>query len=253
MTRLNHLLSKTLLHYFWEEFQVRYRFKYVLPRITETELEGIRLDLSSLSLKCRNRILMGIYEAHERRLCEEFLQADDSVVELGAGIGFIGLVCQKKIGIKQYSSFEADPGTLQILHSNYRLNGLQAAAWNLALGPQDGFLKLDVTSDFWEHSVIDPTHARPESAALTVPSASLESILQRAAPESNALVIDVEGAERFLDPIRIPARIDKLIMELHPKVLGSEATYALIASLIKSGFYVAREEDSTFVFLRRKL
>ncbi len=48
------LFSKTLLHHFIEEFKLRYRFKYILPKLTEIELEGLRLDVSTLSSKIRS-------------------------------------------------------------------------------------------------------------------------------------------------------------------------------------------------------
>jgi FkbM family methyltransferase len=252
MSRLKFLWNKTLLHYFWEEFQVRFRFKYVLPKKTETVLDDIRLDLSSLSLKVRNRILMGIYEAHEKRLCEEFLNSEDAVLEIGGAIGFIGLVCQKRIGIHQYFVFEANPGTLEVLRRNYQLNGLHPTAWNLALGPSDGTLDLDVASDFWENSVVRAPEARQSAQAIRVPSASFRTLLDRVGQRVNVLIIDVEGAEQFIDLDQIPREVNKIIMEIHPQVLGPEKTYDLISGLIQRGFYVAREESGTFAFLKRQ-
>jgi len=61
----------------------------------------------------------------------------------GGAIGFIGLFCQKRIGIQQYFAFEANPETLGILRRNYELNTLTPAAWNLALARCDGPLDLE--------------------------------------------------------------------------------------------------------------
>src|SRR5262245_16995977 len=88
MKKLKFLFDKTLLAWLWSEFQLRWRFKFVLPKVTEVTLDGVRLDLSPLSLKVRNRILLGMYEAHEKQLCQEFLTPNDSVLELGGAIGF---------------------------------------------------------------------------------------------------------------------------------------------------------------------
>jgi FkbM family methyltransferase len=252
MNRLELLYSKSLLHYLWQEFLLRYRFKFILPNITRTMLDGINLDLSNLSLKVRNRILMGIYEAHEKRMCEEFLSSADSVLEIGGAIGFIGLVCQKKIGIRKYFVFEANPRTLEILKANYQLNGLRPIAWNLALGPCDGALELDVASDFWENSVCTVSRKGIDQQTVSVPSASLSSLLREVGQSVNALIIDVEGAEQFIDWETLPPEINKIIIELHPNILGAERMYELIAELIRKGFYVAREERGTFVFLKRQ-
>jgi FkbM family methyltransferase len=251
MNKLSFLFRKSLCHYAWQEFLVRYRFKYVLPRIDRTELDGIQLDLSKLSLKVRNRILMGIYEAHEKQMCHEFLKPDDTVLEIGGAIGFIGLVCQKKIGIRNYFVFEANPETLAILQENYRRNGLQPVAWNMALGPNDGMLELEVGSDFWENSVVKQAGTTARSKTVQVPGASLEGLLRRTGARVNVLIIDVEGAEQFIDLDEIPDSVEKIIIELHPHVLGPEKTYDLIAGLIHKGFYVAREEGGAFAFLKR--
>src|SRR5678815_5920035 len=87
------IFEKTLIYYLFQEFQLRYRFKYVLPRIQEITLEGMRFDVSGLSTKIRNRLLSGAYEAHEKEMCCDFLTASDAVVEIGGAIGFIGLLC----------------------------------------------------------------------------------------------------------------------------------------------------------------
>src|SRR5215211_4853823 len=100
MNIAQNLFSKTLVYHLYQEFAVRYRFKYVLPKINEIELEGLRFDVSQLPTKIRNRLLSGAYECHEMEMCRDFLKPTDSVIELGAAIGFIGLYCQKKLSIK---------------------------------------------------------------------------------------------------------------------------------------------------------
>jgi hypothetical protein len=65
------------------------------------------------------------------------------------------------------------------------------------------------------------------------------------------LIIDIEGAEQFIDPNQVPETVNKVIIELHPKVLGPEITYNIVAQLIGLGFRVARQEEDTFVFLRK--
>jgi hypothetical protein len=100
MLTTGNIFEKTLLHHLLQEFQVRYRFKYVLPKIKEITLEGMKFDVSGLSTKIRNRLLSGAYEAHEKQMCCDFLTASDAVVEIGGAIGFIGLLCQRKIGIE---------------------------------------------------------------------------------------------------------------------------------------------------------
>ncbi len=245
------IFEKTLLHHLLQEFQLRYRFKYVLPKIQEITLEGLKFDVSGLSTKIRNRLLSGAYEAHEKEMCRDFLTSGDSIVEIGGAIGFIGLLCQKKLGITRYACFEANPRTYEILKRNYQLNGLEPRVWNMALAHADGFADLEVGSDFWENSICYNGKAESGVKTVRVPAGTLQTLLALAGPNVNTLIIDIEGAEQFIDFSQIPDSVSKVIVELHPKVLGPEITYNIVSSLITLGFRVAREQEDTFVFLRK--
>jgi FkbM family methyltransferase len=245
------LFEKTLVHHLFQEFQVRYRFKYVLPKIQEITLEGMKFDVSGLSTKIRNRLLSGAYEAHEKKMCFDYLTPNDSVLEIGGAIGFIGLICQKKIGIKNYFCFEANPRTYEILKKNYQLNGVEPRVWNMALAHADGHVDLEVGSDFWENSICYDSTRGEGVKTVRVPAGTLDTLLALAGQKVNTLIIDIEGAEQFIDFQRVPEEISKIIIELHPGVMGQEVMYNIVATLIGLGFRVAREENETFVFLRK--
>lgn len=245
------LFEKTLVHHLIQEFQLRYRFKYVLPKIQEITLEGLKLDVSGLSTKIRNRLLSGAYECHEKQMCFDYLTPNDSVLEIGGAIGFIGLVCQKKLGIKNYVCFEANPKTYEILKRNYELNGIEPRVWNMALANADGHVDLEIGSDFWENSICYDNTKQGGVKTVRVPAGTLDTLLRLAEQKVNTLIIDIEGAEQFIEFQRIPEEISKIIIELHPGVMGQEVMYNIVATLIGLGFRVAREENDTFVFLRK--
>lgn len=251
MLAVKPLFQKTLVHHLIQEFQLRYRFKYVLPRIQEITLEGMKFDVSGLSTKIRNRLLSGAYEAHEKQMCCDFLNPNDSVLEVGGAIGFIGLLCQKKLGIKTYSCFEANPRTFEMLKKNCELNGIEPRVWNMALAHADGHVDLEVGSDFWENSICYDSASKDGVKTVRVPCGTLQSLLQTAGHPVNVLIVDIEGAEQFIDFRQVPEQISKIIIELHPKVIGQEVTYNIVGTLISLGFRVAREECDTFVFLRK--
>jgi FkbM family methyltransferase len=251
MLTAKHLFEKTLCYYLLQEFQLRYRFKYVLPKVREITLEGMKFDVSDLSTKVRNRLLSGAYEAHEKEMCFDFLNAQDSVVEIGGAIGFIGLLCQKKIGIREYACFEANPRTHEILKRNYELNDLQPRVWNIALAHADGHVNLEIGSDFWENSICYDNSRDTGAKTVQVPAAALPTLLALAGGKPNVLIIDIEGAEQFIDLNQIPESVSKVIIELHPKIIGQETTYNIVATFVGLGFRVAREQEDTFVFLRK--
>lgn len=243
--------SKSLIAFWLVEVWRKFYWKFVLPRIKEITLEGLRLDVSELSLKVRNRMLHVGYEKTEREMCAQFLDSRDSVIEIGGAIGFIGLFCQKRIGIRNYTALEANPKTLQLFKRNYQLNGLAPRVWNLALADTNGSVELEVGSDFWENSIV----GRKEPAAgcrevMEVPAATFRTLISRVDHPVNVLIVDVEGAEQFIDVDAIPDAITKIIIEMHPKILGPQTTREIISNLIAKGFRVAREQEGTFVFLR---
>jgi FkbM family methyltransferase len=250
MNLARELFTKTLVYHLYQEVALRYHFKYVLPKINEITLEGLRFDVSELSPKIRNRLLSGAYEEYEKVMCRDFLNPNDTVVELGAAIGFIGLLCQKELGIKNYASFEANPRTMEILQRNYALNGVKPAVHNLALGANDGHVDLEVGTDFWENSIVT---AVPKSGCKTVrvECGSLDTLLKRCGLMPNVLIIDIEGAEQFIDFHSLPPTVNKVIMEIHPGVIGQEMAYDIVAALVNRGFRVAREQNQTYAFLRK--
>jgi FkbM family methyltransferase len=230
------------------ELWVRYYFKFVLPRMTSATVEGIRLDLSKLSPKARNRIVNVGYESEEKLICQAFLTPGDSVLELGSGIGFIGLYCKLKLGISHYVSVEANPLTLEILKRNYELNGVEPRVIHAAAGGEMGTVQLQVAGDFWENSVGPAAPVSDE--VMAVPCETLESLLGHCDPPATTLIIDVEGAEKDLPLDSLPERIDKVIIELHPHLIGKEAVLKICQGLIDSGFRIARQEQDSFAFIR---
>lgn len=249
MTKLNFTFSQGLFQRY-QDFWIRYYFKFVLPKIANTTLDGVRLDLTQLPLKIRNRILNVGYEDEEKQMCRDFLTTDDSVLEIGGAIGFIGLFCQKQLGIKKYITVEANPATAELLKKNYAANNVTPVLWNLALGKENGTVQLDVGGDFWENSLI-AGGTGSKARMIEVPSATLKALFEKAGRPINVLIIDIEGAEQFINFEEIPAQVNKIIIELHPDVIGQEATYNIISTLISKGFRVAREKNETFAFLKK--
>ncbi|MFZ4763953.1 MAG: FkbM family methyltransferase [Roseimicrobium sp.] len=231
----------------WNDFRIRWRFKFVLPRVKRTTLEGVELDISTLSSVLKNRLLDGRYEAPERRIAAKHLSPDDRVLELGGAIGFIGLYCQRNLGIRSYTTVEANPATVELLKKNYTLNGCTPNVIHAAATGEDGELELHVGAEFWCDSII-PGEERGRK--VTVPALSLGTLFQRLDYEATTLICDIEGAEQHLDFSAVPASVKKILIELHPWIIGCPATYQIVANLVQAGFRVQEMEEQTYLFLR---
>lgn len=230
-----------------QQLWLRYYFKFVVPKIQFVTHDGIRLDVRAFSPKIRNRILMG-YEEAEKRLCSELFGPEDSILEIGGGIGFIGLFCQKKLGVKNYFTAEANPQTIEVLKRNYDLNGVMPRVRNVALGKENGTVALNVSGDFWEHSVTN-RGKRQSGETISVPATSLSGLIEMSGPV-NALIIDVEGAESLIDFSQLPEAINKILIELHPHVIGRKKTSEILAAFRQMQFQTVGEQDNSFAFFR---
>lgn len=241
------LWQRTLLFQLWDDVRTRWKFKFTLPRVRTVTLEGVRLDVSTLSSVMKNNLLLGRYEVQERTLAQQVLTRDDAVLEVGGAIGFIGLFCQTRLGITRYTTVEANPDTVALLKQNYALNGRTPVVWNLALAAADGEVMLNIGREFWENSLVS---SGPPGRSVRVPAVSLTTLVRRLDVAPTALIMDIEGAEQFVDFRQVPASVTKIIIELHAQVLGHAATYRIVADLVNLGFRVEREDGGTFLFLR---
>lgn len=230
-----------------QDFLTRWHFKFTLPAKKRATLHGVHLDISALSPLMKNHILQGRYEFQECRLVQRCIKKEDVVLELGGAIGFIGLFCRKVIGVRHHLTVEPNPNTLAMLQRNYAINHIPPQVVWAAAAAEDGEIELNVSGEFWENSII----AADESACqTTVPSLSLSSIVQSMPASPTALICDIEGAETCLDFSQLPKSVTRIIIELHPSIVGEDANQRVIDQLHAVGFKTEGVEENTCLFTR---
>ena len=238
-------LSSNPLLDFWRNLHSRLLFKFILPYKRMATLEGVKLDISTLSPLMKNIILTGRYESQERKLAARALTKGDVVLELGGAIGFIGLYCRKVLGVRQVTSVEANPETVERLRRNYAINGLHPHVINAAAAAEDGELDLNIGGEFWENTLTGTS-----SKVVRVPAKSLASLVQRMPIAPTAFICDIEGAEQYLDFTQLPASVKQIIIELHPWITGDAIVARIQADFSALGFHVI-QQDEHVVHLRR--
>ena len=232
---------------FVQEFLTRWHFKFTLPAKKSTKLHGVKLDISRLSPLMKNHILQDRYEFQERRLVQLCLGKDDVILELGGAIGFIGIFCRKVIGVKSHLTVEPNPNTLAMLRRNYALNQLEPRVIEAAASSEDGHISLNIGGEFWENSIVT---ANDTATQITVPSMSLRSIVKQMPASPTALICDIEGAETYLDFTQLPKTVTRVIIELHPTIVGEEANQRVISQFHSLGFKEQSVEENTWLFVR---
>lgn len=250
MISLPFYLKQSLIGYFFRRWQKRRFEKYALPGIKMAEVEGVKLDIAGLSLSMKQTILEGRYESSELAICGRLITRGERILEIGAGLGCVGLFCLKNLNAQHVISLEANPETAERLRRNYQINGFEAACIVAALAAEDGTVQLQTSSDFW----LDSIHAcgtaefckTIETRALT-----FSSILREVGSDFTTILLDVEGAEQYVAWQCIPPGINKVVIEIHPSTLGTPCAFDVLHHLMLQGFEVADWEGRVFGFVRK--
>lgn len=195
-------------------------------------LDGVRLDARAavVGVDVRHEIIRGNYEFAERQLLKSILRPGDRVVEIGAGIGAVGLLASRIVGPKNVTSFEANPGLEQIIRGNYALNKLEPELVMKAVTPRGGSVKFFVTPNLLSSSL----HSRDQHQEVEVESEAIGNVLSAKNP--SVLVLDVEGAEVELLPPANLSGVRALLIEMHPNIAGKEEIQNLESKLEDIGF-----------------
>ena len=121
------------------------------------------------------------------------------MLDIGANVGFYGLITQKYFPNMEIHSFEPTPSTYNQLNANVQLNSLEARihTHNLALSDSAGsaeFLDFDNLSG--KNGISDTTIHNPSPASkILVDTARLDELQDRDGT-SIAIKVDTEGHER---------------------------------------------------------
>lgn len=197
-------------------------------------LNGIKLttDPQEVPLGVRKQLLQKQYEDQEFVLVREALSPDDKVLEAGAGIGFIGIACARICGQDSILSYEPNPAMKPVIEKNYVLNGMQANLRSKVLSTTAGEVEFFFSEGVLSSSLVDRKHG----GATRVQSDAIADVVEAYGP--TALVIDVEGAE--IDLLRgcDLDGVGKIIIEMHPHIVGGDKIEDLLAYLAGKGFAV---------------
>ncbi|WP_197530447.1 FkbM family methyltransferase [Bythopirellula polymerisocia] len=190
------------------------------------------------------------HEAEEREIVLRNLADDDTVLECGAGLGLVTILCCRKIGSDRVHTLEANPALESVLRKNFALNhvspDLQIKLVALEEGEEDFYVdeKFVTSSRFGSDEDVGRQQQK-------VPAVSLQKLLDSIRP--TFLIMDIEGAEVDLaDSSLNLSTVRKLCIEMHPQIVGNEAITRVVARLVEQGFtWQLRESKQDVLFFSR--
>ncbi|MEM7624593.1 MAG: FkbM family methyltransferase [Planctomycetota bacterium] len=187
------------------------------------------------------------YEYAELGVIAGRVRPDDVILELGCGMGFIGIVCALQLERPRIVGVEANPDLIPLLHENYELNGVEAELIHAAASDTPGDVAIDVSGDF-RYSAVG---AAPAPQSVSVLGVSLASLLAEHRP--TFLMLDIEGVEtRVLTPDVDLSTVRAIVVEVHANLTGNATITRMLAALFAQGFILDLEVSSPPVLLLRR-
>ncbi|RKQ68485.1 FkbM family methyltransferase [Oceanibaculum indicum] len=203
------------------------------PEVAETH--GVKLWLAAPVLRKghRRQIVRHDYEEAELSILDATLTPEDSVLELGAGIGLTSIFCARRIGNgAKVHALEANPALVPVLERNFALNGVRPDFHNMAAAKETGEVEFALDRSYTSSGI----HGRPSETVerVRLPAAGFQDLLDRYRP--SYLIMDIEGGEIDLLPGADLTCVQKICLEVHPEIVGDAAISGVVRGLMETGF-----------------
>jgi len=204
-------------------------------------LDGCRFVLRDTEENVRAPLLRGVYEKPERVAIKRFLRRELPVIELGGSIGVVACITNKMLANPtRHLVVEADPGLIPRLTENRNLNGCQFEVLNRALAYGASSVSFFTTPDTRGGGI-----HHTSGTEFSVPATTLEQAARDFSFERGTLICDIEGAEVDLVDNEIGVlerRVETLIVEVHPHIVGQTRIDSMLEALKQAGFEVIHRQ-----------
>jgi FkbM family methyltransferase len=211
----------------------------LLQRLTlDVRIDGGRFDTALVGDSFFAGLLsLGSYEILERYAIARYVRRDLPVVELGASIGVVSCLVNRRLADPaRQVSIEASPGLIPILDAHRRQNRCGFRILHGALAYDGDAVEFSIGESTATGSVSGESGA---SRTVRVPTLSLRSILNGAGFRECTLICDIEGAERDLidrEADVLAQQVHTMVVEVHPDRLGAATVAAIGKKLEGLGF-----------------
>jgi len=216
--------------------------------VYESPTTGLRLPVDkSFPASMLYYFLIGDYEEHDMQLIRRYVKPGSRVLELGGGVGLTGSLLGQASG-NRVTICEPNPSLHMCIERTFRANDVELNLIKAAAVSDDesaGMVKFHVSKDYWWSSLVGVDDAEQ----IQVPAKRLSALI--AGSNADTLLVDIEGYELILlANTAALAPIKTLLVELHTPSIGTQASSAIITSLVRAGFELSDIGGHTFVFTR---
>lgn len=226
---------------------MRYTLHRLLGRTT-TQLDGLQLACGPqyVSRSVAREIIKGGYERAERHLARQAIRPGDKVLEVGAGVGVVGLLCTSIAGAGNVTSYEANSTLEATIRRNFALNGFTSDLVLKAVTVDGAPITFYRNENVVSSSMFDRKLA---SEKIEVESVAINSAI--AARQATVIVMDVEGAEVDILTAADLSHVREIIVEVHPHIVGEDAVLRMLEQVCAKGFERRARQHKTEWLSRR--
>ncbi|XKH01361.1 FkbM family methyltransferase [Marinobacter nauticus] len=223
----------------------------ILGKLLDVEnvnIHGVEINVKhqNISSELKRFFYNKSYEGEEVAILKKCLSKNDVVMEVGAGIGFLSTFCARYVGDDNVFAYEANPFMIDKIKETYSKNHVTPKLFNCILSNSAGSESFFLEDNFWSSSTIKRSSACIETK---VKKLDINDEVRNNSP--TLVIIDIEGGEKDLVPIIATrgSRINKLIIELHPHIIGDAECTKVIQQVIEKGFNINFSLSRSPVFL----
>jgi FkbM family methyltransferase len=209
---------------------------------------GLRMILdASVGAKIFHLLRIGEYEAGDFELYGAHLAPGDRVLELGGGVGLTAACCAL-ITMREVIVVEPNPRLHDLIGRQAVLNKVnihvdpRCATAQRASAPVPFYIH----GELWRSSLLPDRGEQYET--ILVETVEVGSLLDATRPD--ALIVDIEGAERDLFLGSAHHLPPKLFIEIHVPRIGEEASAHVVERIVDRGYTMIDHRDWMFFFTR---
>lgn len=213
----------------WWDGEHEWFGRIVEGRGNKVEIDGCIFSVSDplITTGLKGRFLTARYEPSERYAVRRFVSGRTPVVELGGSLGVVACITNCKLADPtRHVVVEANPDLIPILERNRELNNCRFCLENKVLAYEAAYVDFPCADTVVESGVYYTA-----GRSIPVASTSLEGILESYEFDTCDLVCDIEGSEADLfanEAETIRDRVETIVIEFHPAILGNRRTMDLI-------------------------
>lgn len=226
-----------------------------LQMLAKGHKNQVRLDRCTFSLEGITdrstiiELIIGNYEAPERRAVARYVRRDLPVVELGGSMGVVSCVSNKLLqNPTAHLVVEANPLAIPHLERSRNLNQCQFEIVNRAIAYGVDAVTFRPNSSMCGNSIT----ADGDLSPVTVQTARLGDLVRDRGFKRFTLICDIEGVEYDLvcQETEVLKNADTIIMETHDRFIGTEKSGLMMTKLEDLGFRLI--EKTEFVVVLRQ-